>query len=87
VRGRTRRAPPPPTSGSQLARVELAAAGQALRGVRRAHAAGRAATAEAEWSSVSVPDGTHTVTARASDRDRQRDSRDALDHRRQHTAR
>jgi sugar lactone lactonase YvrE len=53
---------------SQLARIELSVAGQALPASLAPALPTVLATASAAWSSASAPDGIHTLTARATDR-------------------
>src|SRR4051812_38205585 len=55
-------------TGSQLARVELVAAGQSLAASISPAPPAALITASAEWSSAAAADGTHTLTAHATDR-------------------
>jgi len=55
-------------TGSQLARVEIVAAGQSLTPAVSPAPPAALVTASAEWSSESAPDGTHTIIAHATDR-------------------
>lgn len=55
-------------TGSELARVELAAAGQTLAAALAPALPAALVTATAQWNSATAADGTHTLTAHATDR-------------------
>src|SRR6267142_4240923 len=68
VRGRVAVHASAADTGSQVARIELAAAGQSLAASITPMLPAALVTASAEWSSAAAPDGTHTLTAHATDR-------------------